>query len=144
MNSVFYPFIDPITQLPVIDPGIMAQLDPNRSKGDKFIYEDFEKAIFENSKNNNKLDYDLNDYYNPLNYDLYYRSMYQMYPQMNDYYKKIEKKEQLLENLEKKENPIILINNSIFDPKKENKLESQVFKSLAEKEEIKENKKNKK
>ena len=31
-NSLFYPYIDPTTGLPIIDPGIMAQLDPNSKK----------------------------------------------------------------------------------------------------------------
>lgn len=29
---MFYPYIDPTTGLPIIDPGIMAQLDPNSKK----------------------------------------------------------------------------------------------------------------
>ncbi len=31
--------------------------------------------------------YDLHDYDNPMNYDLYFQSLYQMYPHMNDYFK---------------------------------------------------------
>ena len=132
MNSLFYPYIDPNTHLPIIDPGIMAQLDPNshlkideddynfqkeeknKNKNSKnkeikdntnndinteekdlkenedqninikinnniqnnISYENFEKYIFDNSKNDNKeLKYDLENYNNPINYDLYYQSM---------------------------------------------------------------------
>ena len=35
MNSLFYPYIDPVTGLPIIDPDIMASLDPNTPKPDK-------------------------------------------------------------------------------------------------------------
>lgn len=166
MNSQFYPYVDPVTRLPIIDPGIMAQLDPN-SKRDydnntslnnlyemnlsdiKNIHENindnsnenknndnnqrinqqqinqqiqqqtlmnkyqtFEQLIYQNSKfASGELDYDLEDYNNPLNYDLYYQSLYQMYPQMNDYYKKINTPDDLMYM----QNPLILLNNSILE-----------------------------
>jgi rRNA processing protein Krr1/Pno1 len=115
MNSLFYPFIDPITGLPIIDPGILAQLDPNTkaTSGLMSNYDNFEQSMFENSKNQEKVSYDMDDYNNPLNYDLYYQSLYQMYPQMNDYYKKaVNQNEQTNNN----NTPFILFNTSILDP----------------------------
>lgn len=209
MNSQFYPYVDPVTRLPIIDPGIMAQLDPNTKRegeqsfqnnipqpiiqinpiqpknetginnntnnnnqaneannpkesgnenkvnnntkdlnnpqstgnaasqsmnegGQNFLpqqvqqgmqytspeqmqgfpnkYESFEQLIFQNSKvNSTELDYDLEDYNNPLNYDLYYQSLYQMYPQMNDYYKKVNQDEVI-----GRQNPLMLLNNSLL------------------------------
>lgn len=69
MNSLFYPFIDPITGLPIIDPGIMAQLDPNsriqvedddtyyaeEKAPDQSHYESFQQSIYEMSKGNSNL-----------------------------------------------------------------------------------------
>ena len=60
MNSLFYPFIDPVTGLPIIDPGIMSQLDPNSQSKNKTMdneienYEFFQKQIFEFSKKGGK------------------------------------------------------------------------------------------
>lgn len=68
MNSLFYPFIDPVTGLPIIDPGIMAQLDPNAKDEEMNYqnpqnltnvdqnnnYENFQQNIFESSKTNGK------------------------------------------------------------------------------------------
>ena len=60
MNSLFYPFIDPVTGLPIIDPGIMSQLDPNSQDKKKNIenelhnYEMFQKQIFEFTKQGGK------------------------------------------------------------------------------------------
>lgn len=60
MNSLFYPFIDPVTGLPIIDPGIMSQLDPNSQERNKsndnemHNYEMFQKQIFEFSKQGGK------------------------------------------------------------------------------------------
>ena len=191
MNSLFYPYIDPNTHLPIIDPGIMAQLDPNShlkideddynfQKDDKksknkyknkknnqnsnlenkeepenntlkeeekdiketedeniniknnISYENFEKYIFDNSKNDNKeLKYDLENYNNPINYDLYYQSMYQMYPQMNDYYKKAKTQEDILGG---ESQPLVLLNSSLIDPTQVNKMiESQIYSSLQQK-----------
>jgi len=95
MNSLFYPFIDPVTGLPIIDPGIMAQLDPNALKRQQELnltenkeetnYETFQQSMIELSQNsNNYTGYKLDDYNDPLNYNLYYQSLYQMYPQMSD------------------------------------------------------------
>lgn len=116
MNSLFYPFIDPVTGLPIIDPGILAQLDPNTkisSDSSGQNYELFEQSLFENSKNSEQTTYDTNDYNNPLNYDLYYQSLYQMYPQMNDYYKKASNEKEGSNNSNL---PYILFNTSILDP----------------------------
>lgn len=40
MNSLFYPYIDPITGLPIIDADIMASLDPNTPKNKKQHFQD--------------------------------------------------------------------------------------------------------
>ena len=151
LNSLFYPYIDPVTHLPIIDPGIMAQLDPNnnfnndnensndnKSKNDnnekKGKYDNFENQIFEISKNENKeLDYDLENYNNPLNYDLYYQSMYQMYPQMNDYYKKVKSQDDVLGG---NNQPLVLLNSSLLDPNHiNNMIESKVYSKLQQKDE---------
>jgi PDZ domain-containing secreted protein len=93
MNSLFYPFIDPITGLPIIDPGIMASLDPNtkimeqenNTYNNTNNYENFQQSIFEMSNSQHEsTGYKVDDYNNPMNYDLYYQSLYQMYPQMSD------------------------------------------------------------
>ena len=195
MNSLFYPYIDPNTHLPIIDPGIMAQLDPNshlkideddynfqkedkKDKNKKNIiidknnisnkehpennninkeeeeiketedeniniknnisYENFEKYIFDNSKNeNNELKYDLENYNNPINYDLYYQSMYQMYPQMNDYYKKAKTQDDILG---RESQPLVLLNSSLLDPTQVNKLiESKIYSSLQQKDDERNN-----
>jgi len=172
MNSLFYPYIDPTTHLPIIDPGIMAQLDPNshikideddynfqkeekkdknkninKEKNEKeenkeeekeeintnsMSYENFEKRIFQNSKNESKeLKYDLENYNNPLNYDLYYQSMYQMYPQMNDYYKKAKSQDEVLGG---ESQPLVLLNSSLLDPTQVNMMiESKIYSSLQQK-----------
>ena len=169
MNSLFYPYIDPTTHLPIIDPGIMAQLDPNshikideddynfqkeekKNNGEKndneeekkenkekedintnsISYENFENQIFQNSKNESKeLKYDLENYNNPLNYDLYYQSMYQMYPQMNDYYKKAKSQEEVLGG---NNQPLVLLNSSLLDPTQINMMiESKIYSSLQQK-----------
>lgn len=151
-NSLFYPYIDPTTGLPIIDPGIMAQLDPNSKKEGELaspsqqandntlpmssekqaetaesnfekqpeLIDNLEKQMKNESNETNlptqqrpKLDYKYepanytaanNIYMNPQNlydgynqhnynlcnyndqsnYDLYYQSLYQMYPQMSD------------------------------------------------------------
>lgn len=153
-NSLFYPYIDPTTGLPIIDPGIMAQLDPNSNKEGEsaspsqqvndslFPISSSEQAentitdinntenannvdkqlksnsldptantqqlpVMEykyapanfstaNDSNNNYLsqqhlfdsynqhNYNLYNYNDQSNYDLYYQSLYQMYPQMSD------------------------------------------------------------
>ena len=190
MNSLFYPYIDPNTHLPIIDPGIMAQLDPNNhlkidpddynfqkdenkvknkknNKDNKenkesanniknseeennmkknedenvnnniennISYENFEKSIFDNSKNDNKeLKYDLENYNNPINYDLYYQSMYQMYPQMNDYYKKAKTQDEVLGG---ENQPLVLLNPSLLDPTQVNMMiESKIYSSLQQKDE---------
>ena len=47
--------------------------DENINIKNNISYENFEKYIFDNSKNDNKeLKYDLENYNNPINYDLYY------------------------------------------------------------------------
>ena len=209
MNSLFYPYIDPNTHLPIIDPGIMAQLDPNshlkieeddynfqkddkndkKEKNNKFknkiqnnknsndkeepeiinnnndnnhinteekekdiketedeninirnniSYENFEKYIFDNSKNDNKeLKYDLENYNNPINYDLYYQSMYQMYPQMNDYYKKAKTQDEVLGG---ESQPLVLLNSSLLDPTQVNMMiESKIYSSLQQKDDDRNN-----
>ena len=203
MNSLFYPYIDPNTHLPIIDPGIMAQLDPNshlkideddynfqkEEKKDKsknknkkenidintsnkeindnnninteekekelkenedenikinnniqnnISYENFEKYIFDNSKNDNKeLKYDLENYNNPINYDLYYQSMYQMYPQMNDYYKKAKTQDEVLGG---ESQPLVLLNSSLLDPSQLNMMiESKIYSSLQQKDDDRNN-----
>ena len=192
MNSLFYPYIDPTTHLPIIDPGIMAQLDPNShikideddynfQKDDKkdkdkdkdknkkdeknennngdgkedkkeeekedintnnMSYENFEKSIFQNSKNESKeLKYDLENYNNPLNYDLYYQSMYQMYPQMNDYYKKAKSQDEVLGG---ESQPLVLLNSSLLDPTQVNMMiESKIYSSLQQKDDDRANRPNK-
>jgi len=55
--------------------------------------------------------YNLDDYNNPLNYNLYYQCLYQMYPQMSDYYKKAH--DQTSSNVN---TPYVLFNTGIFDP----------------------------
>lgn len=175
MNSLFYPYIDPITRLPIIDPGIMAQLDPNTKneadKKEKVIpiqhelekeekmnkekdeqvnsvpivenvpskevneqiqsnndvdinqskipnpinnYESFEQSIFLNSKTQaREVQYDLENYFNPLNYDLYFQSVYQMYPQLNDYYKKANTQSEIIGNSQNV--PLVLLNTTLLD-----------------------------
>ena len=138
LNSLFYPYIDPVTHLPIIDPGIMAQLDPNSNLGEdndkKGKYDNFEKSIFQISKNEDKeLDYDLENYNNPLNYDLYYQSMYQMYPQMNDYYKKVKSQDDVLGG---NNQPLVLLNSALLDPNHINNIiESRVYSKLQQKDE---------
>ena len=175
MNSLFYPYIDPITRLPIIDPGIMTQLDPNTKneadKKEKVIpiqhelekeekmnkekdeqvnsvpivenvpskevneqiqsnndvdinqskipnpinnYESFEQSIFLNSKTQaREVQYDLENYFNPLNYDLYFQSVYQMYPQLNDYYKKANTQSEIIGNSQNV--PLVLLNTTLLD-----------------------------
>jgi hypothetical protein len=95
-------------------------------------YENFEKYIFDNSKNDNKeLKYDLENYNNPINYDLYYQSMYQMYPQMNDYYKKAKTQDEVLGG---ENQPLVLLNSSLLDPTQVNMMiESKIYSSLQQK-----------
>jgi len=95
-------------------------------------YEKFENQIFQNSKNETKeLKYDLENYNNPLNYDLYYQSMYQMYPQMNDYYKKAKSQEEVLGG---ENQPLVLLNSSLLDPTQVNMMiESKIYSSLQQK-----------
>jgi transcription antitermination factor NusA-like protein len=180
MNSLFYPFTDPVTGLPIIDPGIMAQLDPNsgeekqqgNNRGNNQYqqqhqqqypqqnqqtqeqinaeyysygmptqdpnyypqydqmgytinpnvsqnyqqpvnnsYENFQQSIFDNSKQNDNVNYKVDDYNSPANYDLYYQSLYQMYPQMSDYYKKAQD-----EKANSASTPFVLFNTGILDP----------------------------
>ena len=208
MNSLFYPYIDPITRLPIIDPGIMAQLDPNTKneaekaetkpkevlKSNKDIditkkneikenergkeninnenqnevnvtnpdtsqtqqvnivnpiiqnipitqinqninsgninqinnkvnpinnYESFEQSIFLNSKTAaREVQYDLENYFNPLNYDLYFQSVYQMYPQLNDYYKKASTQSEIIGN--SKSVPLVLLNTTLLEQNQNN------------------------
>jgi rRNA processing protein Krr1/Pno1 len=185
MNSLFYPFLDPVTGLPIIDPNTLSQLDPNtKFTNNKRQEENLQMPMIkgmgqfnqhaqfsipnqfnqmgmapmmqfnqmptyntqyppqdmishhENFATNNEiinqiqpipeeklsaeqvksqdrqiknkkfsekpetttprkdspergsnLHYDLDDYDNPMNYDLYFQSLYQMYPHMNDYFK---------------------------------------------------------
>lgn len=152
MNSLYYPFLDPVTGLPIIDPNTLSQLDPNtRPEGGvpREMTEEEQEQInmqmnqltqmnqmpnippmgnlppmhmmpnpqmqgnvpFNEPQNfynkpqfgshthpghqkisqpfhqPPKMGYDLNDYDNPMNYDLYFQSLYQMYPHMNDYTK---------------------------------------------------------
>ena len=98
----------------------------------KISYENFEKYIFDNSKNDNKeLKYDLENYNNPINYDLYYQSMYQMYPQMNDYYKKAKTQDEVLGG---ENQPLVLLNSSLLDPTQVNMMiESKIYSSLQQK-----------
>jgi hypothetical protein len=121
INSLFYPFIDPITGLPIIDPGIMAQLDPNTKYDVKEVevydplkYESFENTIFENSKQMDKNSYIIDDYNNPANYDIYYQSLYQMYPQLSDYYKKAQETHPVHDHT-KPHTPYVLFNTGILD-----------------------------
>ena len=106
--------------------------DENINIKNNISYENFEKYIFDNSKNDNKeLKYDLENYNNPINYDLYYQSMYQMYPQMNDYYKKAKTQEDILGG---ESQPLVLLNSSLIDPTQVNKMiESQIYSSLQQK-----------
>ena len=102
-------------------------------------YESFEKSIFQNSKNNTQtLEYDLENYNNPLNYDLYYQSLYQMYPQMNDYYKKANTQDDVIGN--SKQQPLVLINTFFLDPNQTNLLESKIYQSIQQLKEEEENK----
>jgi rRNA processing protein Krr1/Pno1 len=112
-NSLFYPFIDPISGLPIIDSGIMAQLDPNA----QYTYDNyaqFENIIFEKSNPQQRNSYIIDDYTNPTNYDLYYQSLYQMYPQLSDYYKKAQETSHIHNN---QNSPYVLFNTDILDPK---------------------------
>ena len=104
-------------------------------------YENFEKYIFNNSKNeNSELKYDLENYNNPINYDLYYQSMYQMYPQMNDYYKKAKTQDEVLGG---ESQPLVLLNSSILDPNQVNQMiESKIYSSLQQKDEDRNNNNN--
>jgi hypothetical protein len=76
-----------------------------------------------NNANNNQsqfipqkeLQYDLENYYNPLNYDLYFQSVYQMYPQLSDYYKKVGAQSDITTSSENKENPVLLVNTTLID-----------------------------
>lgn len=179
MNSLFYPYIDPVTGLPIIDAHIMASLDPNtvRKNNDELQnemnfnqismnlsmsmtgagggyselptpttnYDEF--SINENSQSqytayddqssniqcmnsysqsnydgNSFIEildnYNINDYNNPKNYDLYYQSLYQMYPQMSDYVKKqVEFDQNKLDNKPQMySKPCVLFNMGILDP----------------------------
>lgn len=62
--------------------------------------------------------YEMDDYNNPKNYDLYYQSLYQMYPQMSDYVKKqVEFDKNIVENKPQQYNmPCVLFNMGILDP----------------------------
>ena len=106
--------------------------DENINIKNNISYENFEKYIFDNSKNDNKeLKYDLENYNNPINYDLYYQSMYQMYPQMNDYYKKAKTQDEVLGG---ESQPLVLLNSSLLDPTQVNMMiESKIYSSLQQK-----------
>lgn len=123
-NSLLYPFIDPESGLPVIDPGVLSQLDPTHNKdennnpyeregvADYFQY--LEKKAGD-KENGDYLQYNLDDYDDPSNYDIYYQSLYQTYPQMSDFYKKTkEYKESNYTN--NKGEPFLFFNAGILDP----------------------------
>jgi hypothetical protein len=198
MNSLFYPYIDPVTGLPIIDADIMASLDPNSVRNnptelqnemnfnqismnlsmtmtgggypDQYTgeYQDpalagmevdttgheqqqytegeqpqeyIQQDVANNQYNQNSQygqtevtttegilifliifslidSYNMDDYNNPKNYDLYYQSLYQMYPQMSDYVKKqVEFEQNKLENKPQSYNmPCVLFNMGILDP----------------------------
>ena len=65
--------------------------------------------ITENIYEQKQSGYDLYDYDNPMNYDLYFQSLYQMYPHMNDYFKQ--------NNNQNISNPpqYIICNNGLMD-----------------------------
>jgi rRNA processing protein Krr1/Pno1 len=106
MNSLFYPFLDPITGLPIIDPNTLSQLDPNTKISEsqfesqspegknvsgedtKITIGNYANQYLQDETDKSKKGYDLNDYDNPMNYDMYFQSLYQMYPHMNDYVNK--------------------------------------------------------
>ena len=110
----------------------------NNNIQNNISYENFEKYIFDNSKNDNKeLKYDLENYNNPINYDLYYQSMYQMYPQMNDYYKKAKTQDEVLGG---ESQPLVLLNSSLLDPSQLNMMiESKIYSSLQQKDDDRNN-----
>ena len=110
----------------------------NNNIQNNISYENFEKYIFDNSKNDNKeLKYDLENYNNPINYDLYYQSMYQMYPQMNDYYKKAKTQDEVLGG---ESQPLVLLNSSLLDPTQLNMMiESKIYSSLQQKDDDRNN-----
>ena len=112
--------------------------DENINIKNNISYENFEKYIFDNSKNDNKeLKYDLENYNNPINYDLYYQSMYQMYPQMNDYYKKAKTQDEVLGG---ESQPLVLLNSSLLDPTQVNMMiESKIYSSLQQKDDDRSN-----
>ena len=184
MNSLFYPFLDPVTGLPIIDPNTLSQLDPNT----KINYDNMSQTLegldyglnklqnydtigamginnlntsnMSNMNNMNNMNtgnpnmnfnpnvdpnfygqpqqqqqpqqsqqpqqmqqlqtpnksgftYDLNDYDNPMNYDLYFQSLYQMYPHMNDYTKSANNQnpQYIISN-----NGLMDENRSLYDP----------------------------
>lgn len=125
-NSLFYPYIDPVTGLPIIDPGIMSQLDPNAiANGVLNPYEENQVSDYfdylhcknKEKENADYLIYNNGDYHDPSNYDLYYQSLYQMYPQMADYYRKA-KEFNMNEKMNAHQNvvaPFIFFNAGIFD-----------------------------
>ena len=64
-NSLFYPYIDPTTGLPIIDPGIMAQLDPNTLKSENGNGDNADNNNNNNNDNdNNKNNEDDKDFEN--------------------------------------------------------------------------------
>ena len=113
-------------------------INTNSNIQNNISYENFEKYIFDNSKNDNKeLKYDLENYNNPINYDLYYQSMYQMYPQMNDYYKKAKTQDEVLGG---ENQPLVLLNSSLLDPSQLNMMiESKIYSSLQQKDDDRNN-----
>ena len=113
-------------------------INTNSNIKNNISYENFEKYIFDNSKNDNKeLKYDLENYNNPINYDLYYQSMYQMYPQMNDYYKKAKTQDEVLGG---ENQPLVLLNSSLLDPSQLNMMiESKIYSSLQQKDDDRNN-----
>jgi len=79
-------------------------------------YESFQKQIFELTKTGGTSAYNTDDYNNPMNYDLYYQSLYQMYPQMSDYYKKAADKNRNPEQQPSNHAPYVIFNTGILDP----------------------------
>ena len=57
--------------------------------------------------------------------------MYQMYPQMNDYYKKAKTQDEVLGG---ESQPLVLLNSSLLDPTQVNMMiESKIYSSLQQK-----------
>lgn len=104
------------------NPNILNSINP-LGASTNLLASDMEKIrqaarLAESNRVVESVDYDLEDYNNPLNYNLYYQQLYHMYPQVGDYYPGQSKGDDMAGDINK-----FLLKNAGLDsddPKKKN------------------------